>query len=226
VAKNIAQQREQDKETVQIIDEGASLAQLSRIFRKKPENIKARIIKVTPSGKRLQHPVWRIADVAPYLVTPAYSQEEFVRIMSAEDLPPALRSEYWSAMNQQRKFLLDGGDLLPASMVQGMIATILQDMRVALTLTKDNISRKFPGTTVEQRNAIDTGIRNIQEDFSARLAAAFDKQQGTVEAAFAATDGGSLPQIDFAGEAEDPEEYAVPEDEDGDEELQFDLEGL
>src|SRR5690606_11466534 len=94
-----------DDEGRSILYEGCSLGQLSTLFEINIRDVARRIRNVMPSGTRMGFSIWRIKDVAPYLVPASKDDvEETIRQMSPKDLPTALTKEYWAGQHARLKY--------------------------------------------------------------------------------------------------------------------------
>lgn len=183
-----------------IIFQGASVSDLSRIFKVDARTIGKAVLNVPPAGTRRGFPVYHIRDVAPFFVKPKVDVETFVRNMKLEDLPATLNKEIWAAKKAQLDFEAKQGELWPTDRVVFGYATIFRIVQMAFRLIPDDISdaMEFDDSTRKRLEKLfDAQLENIRESIIKAFQAAPDLSPGIV---------------DFDNEAEDP---AAPEAEPG-----------
>ncbi len=153
-----------DEESETILFNGASLAQISTIFAMDARDVKAKLQgNVEPNGERRGHLIYQLRDVAPYLVVPPYSMDEFIQKMTIADLPMILRKEYWAGMRSRQLFEREAAELWPTSEVVEMLSTLLKTLRLSLLMTRESVERETE-LTDRQRDIISTIITNALED--------------------------------------------------------------
>jgi len=122
--------------------DGCSKSQLGTLFGIDKRDIDEKIRDVPPSGERMGYPVWRIKDVAPYLVPAQGDFEAAIKKMSPKDLPALLQKEFWAAQHARLKFEEDQGDLWRTADVIERLSVIFKTLRMNLLLVNDQVERQ------------------------------------------------------------------------------------
>lgn len=131
-----------DDEGRSMLYEGCSKSQLGVIFGIDNRKVDEKIRNVPPSGERMGYPIWRIRDVAPFLVPAQGDFEEAIKKMSPADLPPALTKEFWSAQHARLKYEEDRGDLWRTADVVERMSTVFKKLRMNILLVTDQVERQ------------------------------------------------------------------------------------
>ena len=164
-----------DEETTAVVYQGASLIQLTGIFEMDMRDIKAKITGVVqPCGERRGHPIYKIKDVAPYLVQPPYDIDEFIQRMSVADLPTILRKEYWAGMRSRQLFEKEQAELWPTSQVVETVSTLLKTIRMSLLLAREAVERETE-LTERQRAIVTKIVDNALEEAHGTVIKQFSK---------------------------------------------------
>jgi hypothetical protein len=124
-----------------MIYDGCNVSQLAEMFKMDPRTIQKKIRALKPAGKRAGFPIWRIRDVAPYLVEPKGNIEEKIKTMNHRDLPPMLLKEFWAGQNARLKFEEEQGDLWRTDKVLEHYAQAFKTMRTEILLVADAVDR-------------------------------------------------------------------------------------
>lgn len=149
-----------DKETQEIVYEGANQTQLSRLFRVDKHRVKQRLLHVTPDGKRMGTPIWKVSTAAPYLVKPLFDVENYIRNMNHAELPPHLTKEFWAGQRAKLSLEEDQGERWLTADVMEAIAEILRLVRMSVMLIPDQLEKvttltpKQKGLVSEQTDAL------------------------------------------------------------------------
>jgi len=184
-AKTLIQRKNQlDADSQTMIYDGCNLTQLTKIFNMDRRTIEEKIRNVAPFDTRSGYPVWRIVDVAPHLVKPAYDVENYIKRMNPDDLPPALTREYWNAKKVRQDFLKSSGELWPTAQVIQCYGKLFQTLRMSWLLTRDAIERDMV-LSAAQREAMvrhmDGGLSAaaaaVEEEFKVSVAEAYESGQ-------------------------------------------------
>jgi hypothetical protein len=164
-----------DEDTTAVVYQGASLSQLAGIFEMNDRDIKAKITGVvTPCGERRGHPIYKIREVAPYLVPPPYDIDEFIQRMSIADLPTILRKEYWAGMRSRQLYEKEAAELWPTDKVVETVSTLLKTIRMSMLLAREAVERETD-LTPRQRDIVTRLIDNALEDAHASTVKQFTK---------------------------------------------------
>lgn len=169
-----------DDETIAIINQGASLVHLAEIFGKDSRDVRKKLVEgnVKPKGERRGHLVYAIKDAAPYLVTPAYSIDEFIERMSYADLPHLTRKEFWAGMRSRQLYEKEAAELWPTSDVVDTISELFKTLRMSLLLFRENVERETEMTD-RQRDIIVRLVDNAMEDLYAKTVSKFSQTKQT-----------------------------------------------
>lgn len=147
-----------DEESAAIMYEGATVRQLSILFKQDAKVVASKMISVVPSGTRKGASLYFIYDAAPRLVKPSYEIERIIKNMNHSDLPPMLSSAFWSAQKTRAAFEEMSGDLWRTTQVVGLIARLFNSVRMILLLMPDTIEREV-GLTDAQKTVFRRGIK-------------------------------------------------------------------
>lgn len=162
----------QDAETKAILFEGASLSQLSRLFGRDNRTTAAKLQGLAPIGMRAGSPIYSVKDAAPFLVPPAYDLDEFIRRMTAADLPTMLRKEFWAGMRSKQLYEKEAGELWPTDDVRNMLAELFKTLRMTLLLTRDSVARETELTKRQSEivvRIIDGCLRDLNANVKKRF---------------------------------------------------------
>ena len=136
---------EGDSEAISAIYEGMNRSQLKEMFGLPLDKINAACAKIPPCGERHGAPIWRVRDIAPYIVKVEIPDEkiaEHIRKMSASDLPMMLRSEFWKGEKIRLEVLEKAGDLWPTAKVVENVGELLKLVKMTVQLSTDAIERQ------------------------------------------------------------------------------------
>lgn len=161
-----------DDEGRSMLYDGCSKSQLGTLFGIDKRDIDEKIRDVPPSGERMGYPIWRIKDVAPYLVPPQGNFEEAIKKMSPKDLPPMLTKEFWQAQHSRLKFEEDQGDLWRTADVIEKLSVVFKTLRMNLLLVNDQVERQTQ-LTEKQRKIIQGLIDSTLNQLADSLINAF-----------------------------------------------------
>lgn len=136
-----------------LLFQGASISQLSRMFKMDNRTVKAKLFGLKPNGTRAGSPIFDVGEAARYLVKPIWSIEEYISRMTHMDLPMMLRKEFWAGMRSRQIYEKEAGDLWPTDKVQEHMAEVLKVIALSLRLTADTVERET-GLTEAQRQIV------------------------------------------------------------------------
>lgn len=133
-----------DMESQLIILQGASIEHLHRMFRMDKRTITARIVgQVAPCGTRGGHPIYNVAEVAPYLVKPQGDFEEAIKRMHHDDIPPLLHKNYWQGKQARLDYEVEVGLKVDIHEAAEVMALAFKAVRMALLLMPDALEREY-----------------------------------------------------------------------------------
>lgn len=164
-----------DEETAAALYEGLTLTQLARAFGMDGPDIQSKIKHVQPAGRRRGYAIYRIKDVAPYLVKPVGDISDYLKRMNPRDLPPLVAKEFWNGQNARLKFEKEEGDLWPIDQVMEYVGDLLKIVRMSALTAADAIHAK---TTLDekQRQFIDSRMRAMLEEIRVSAAQNFGER--------------------------------------------------
>lgn len=142
--------RSDDPETTAIIYEGATIRQLSIMFKMDPKVVTQKVASLIPVGRRRGTPIFSVPEAASRLVPPGYEIERAIKNMNHSDLPPMLQSAFWTSLEKRAKYEEMIGDLWRTARVVRLISVLFNSVRLILRLLPDTIEREA-GLTSEQK---------------------------------------------------------------------------
>lgn len=164
-----------DEGSTLVVHQGASLAQLAALFEMNQRDIKSKIAgAVQPCGERRGHPIYKIKDVAPYIVNPPYDIDEFIQRMTVADLPHVLRKEFWAGMRSRQLFEKEDAELWPTAEVVDTISSLLKTVRMSMLISREAVERETE-LTPRQRAIITRIIDNSLEEAHAAVTKQFKR---------------------------------------------------
>lgn len=170
-----------DEESTAVVYQGASINQLAGIFEMEQRDIKAKITgNVQPCGERRGHPIYKIKEVAPYLVSPPWDMDEFIQRMSVADLPTFLRKEYWAGMRSRQLYEKEAAELWPTGKVIETVSGLLKTLRMSLLLARESVERETE-LTPRQRDIIARIVDNSLEEAHASVIRQFSESESNSE---------------------------------------------
>lgn len=164
----VGRPRKEDAEvTSELLTSGAAtIAQLAQLFETDAKTLPKRMKMVQPVGTRKGNKVYSIRQAAQFIVTPGYEIEEYIRQMSAQELPPLMMKEFWNGQRARLEYEIKLGNHWPTEDVIEFIGELGQAMRMVYLLLADDVNRET-SLTDGQRKAIlrlaDAGIANMQK---------------------------------------------------------------
>jgi hypothetical protein len=159
-----------------MIYEGASITQLSRLFRLDKKGIPAKLRGVKPSGERAGYDIYNIAEVAPLLVKWEGDPTERIKRMNHMDLPPLLQKAFWDGQQARIRFEKEEGELWPTDQIAEFLGEFFQTVRLTWLTLPDEVERRSV-LTEEQRNSIRSYADRKLEELRVRLNDVFTRLQ-------------------------------------------------
>jgi hypothetical protein len=153
MAKTIAQQRQWDDDTKQMILEGCSISQLARLFKMDFQKVKRKIQPCQSCGERVGSPIYSVKEAARYLIEPIWPIDEYIARMNHADLPMLLRKEFWAGMRSKQLYEIAAGDLWQTDVVIEHLSDILKTVSLSLRLASDAVDREV-GLDHKQREIV------------------------------------------------------------------------
>lgn len=143
--------------------DGVSISVLAAIFGKDKRTVSQAIRDVPASDIRDGHPVYKIADVAPYLVNPIVNIEEYLANLNPKDLPPQLQKDFWAAQLARQKFEINKGELWSTDQVIQALAEVFKKLKTSALLFSDTVEARTE-LTERQRKVINELVDALLDD--------------------------------------------------------------
>ncbi|QEG09441.1 terminase small subunit [Proteus phage Saba] len=154
-----------DAETEAMIFDGVNITQIAKIFEMERRDVTPKIRDVAPCGERSGYPIYKLKEVAPYLVKPLYDVETYLRRMHPNELPKMLTKEFWNGLKARQDFELRDGELWPTEQVESVISEAFKQLRMSLLLVPDALEREST-LTDHQRGRITDMIDGALNDLA------------------------------------------------------------
>jgi hypothetical protein len=157
-----------------LIHEGANLSQLMKIFgMDKRDIVEAITGKVEPSGKRHKAALYKIKDVAPYLIVPPYSLDEFIeKMITAPKLPLMVRKEFWTAMRSRQQYEIAAAELWPTQDVVETLNEVFISVRQSMLISREIVERETELTSKQRKiitQLIDSCLERVYATITERF---------------------------------------------------------
>ena len=132
-----------DEESKAMLYKGLNLSELGVAFRMDHRVLTEKLTAngCQPSDTRNGFPTWKINDVAPYLVRPAYDIEAYIKRMNHADLPKQLTKEFWAGLKNKQDYELKAGQLWPTSKVIQEVGELMKLVKMQVLLMSDSVER-------------------------------------------------------------------------------------
>lgn len=146
-----------------VVEQGATIAELSVMFVMDTRDVRARLKEVPPSGRRDGVEYWRLRLASPYLMpideknAPVVSR---LLAMNSNSLPPVLRKEYWAGRKGELDVLAREGSLWDTKAVVDLASSTFKTIRISMMLLSDALERET-GLTEAQRTMINERIDSL-----------------------------------------------------------------
>lgn len=148
------------------------MSQIAQLFETDAKTLPQRMKGIIPAGRRNGYKVYNIREAASRLVEPGYEIEEFIKQMSAQELPPLLNKEFWNGQRARAAFEKEMGNLWPTEEVVALFAVLEQGVRQTMLLITDDIERE-EGLTTGQRKVFRRICDQAVTTFKEKLTEAF-----------------------------------------------------
>jgi hypothetical protein len=161
-----------------LIYKGATVGELSTIFKLDHRVVRSKLVDLKPSGSRGASDVYDLAAAARLLVRPFDDAEVVERIlrMNHTELPKMLSKEFWYAQTQKQKYELAAGDLWPTTQIVEMAGDAFKTLRLSLQLLPDTIDREAT-LSEKQRETVQRVIDSALNDMRERLINGFENRR-------------------------------------------------
>lgn len=146
----------------------ATIGQLCTIFGLTMKTVKKRIGPVKPSAKRGAQTFYRVKDVAPFLVKPAYNIEEYIRNMEPGELDKYFSKEFWAGMRSRQLFAKEAGDLWPTDKVVAVCGDAFKTISMQVRMLGDSLGAEVELSS-RQREILAKHIRSCMNGIHEEL---------------------------------------------------------
>lgn len=143
-----------DDESASALIHGLNITQLSKVLEMDKRDVTYKIEQagVKPVGMRLGVPIYKLKDVMPLVVKPAYDIEAYLMRMNPADLPKHLSKDFWAGQRARQEYQLREGQLWPTDKVISEVGELVKLVRMSALLTIDTVERQVELT--ERQRAI------------------------------------------------------------------------
>lgn len=167
-----------DRESESMIFDGVNITQIAKIWNMERRDVTPKIREVPPCGERGGYPIYKLNEVAPYLVKPLYDVETYIKRMHPNELPKMLSKEFWSGMKAKQDYELREGELWPTDQVEALMSESFKHLRMSLLLVTDSLEREST-LTDHQRTRITEMIDGALNEMAQTLVEAFGDRAKT-----------------------------------------------
>ncbi|QJI52969.1 putative small terminase subunit [Xanthomonas phage FoX4] len=166
----------QDAESEAMLYQGASITQLSTLFKMDNRDVKAKLEGLAPCGKRGNVVIYNIKEAAQKLVAPVITDyDEFIRKMTVAELPVMLRKEFWAGMRSRQLYEEQDGKLWKEEEVAEALSEIFKRLKMSILLIKDSVNREVE-LSEKQRAVVTRYIDKSLESLHASVTDHFTKR--------------------------------------------------
>ena len=155
-------------EEKQALYDGVSISTLATMFGKENRDVSYAIRSVKPNGMIDSRPVYRIKDVAGFLVDPVINVEEYLSKLNPKKLPPALQKDFWAAQQSKIKVELLRGEMWRTDEVTAVLSEVLKNLKQGILLFSDTVEARTD-ITEKQRVAINELADGLLNELHSRL---------------------------------------------------------
>lgn len=179
-----------DDDTAVALFHGLNITQMSKLFEMDKRDVSYKIEQagIKPTGMRQGIPIYKLKEVMPVVVKPAYDIEAYLRKMNPQDLPKHLSKEFWAGQRARQEFELREGNLWPTDKVVEHVGELVKLVRMAALLTVDTVERQVELT--EKQRAI---IKQSMDGMLLELNDLVNKKFGKKDV----SDAGDSVQVDW-----------------------------
>jgi hypothetical protein len=158
---------------------GCTPTELAKLFRMPLQTVRDSLKDVPPSGKRGARELWRVDQVAQYLIRDSENEaEQIERILKLKhtELPKQLSKEFWFAQTYKQKYDISAGNLWPTEEVIAKAGDAFKTMRLSLQLMADTVDRN-EALSEKQRQTILDLVDGTLNDMREKLIYAFKNRR-------------------------------------------------
>lgn len=126
-----------------ILEEGASISQLARIFQKDKRNVASAVKGLKPVGERMGFPIYKLSEAAGRLAIPDEARIiESIQRLKPHQLPVKLQKEFWDAARSRQRYLEDQKDLWRTNVILEALLQTFKTFRTSCHLLVDHVERQ------------------------------------------------------------------------------------
>ncbi len=165
-----------DDESRSIIYQGANISQLEALLGVDHRMITARLAKsgLKPLFKKGNISYYRVAEVAPHIIKPAFDVEEYIKRMDPRELPKILSKEFWAGMKSRQDYEERAGNLWPTERVVNEVGDLFKLIKMSVLLMADAVERTTE-LSDKQREIVKNLTHGMLEELSGRIQERFTK---------------------------------------------------
>lgn len=132
-----------EAETKSMLYNGASMAQLTALFKIDHRTLSAKIHGLEPCGTRSGFPIYQVSDVASRMGKLTEEQvDAAMKRLNHADLPKLLTKEYWNGLRARQAFQRDEGDLWSTAQIVERASEMVKALKMELDLMPDAVERQ------------------------------------------------------------------------------------
>lgn len=152
---------------IQLVIRGVTINWLAQAFNMDHRTVTIRLKECPPLKRKRGGSglLYDLATAAPYLVTPKFNVEEYIRTMKVEELPTRLQEGFWAAALKRQKWEENAGRLWRTEKVVKLFSEtflmVANDMRMWLDDMETVVT-----ISAEQRKALEDQISALQKKIS------------------------------------------------------------
>lgn len=154
--------------------QGASVTQMEVLLGIDGRRINAGITRagIKPCGERYGLPIYKVSEVAPHVIKPAFDVETYIKRMDPRDLPKVLSKEFWAAMKSRQDYEERAGNLWSTQKVISEVGELFKLIKMSLLLMLDGVERTTE-LTDRQRQLIKSLTHGTLEELAKKIETQF-----------------------------------------------------
>jgi hypothetical protein len=165
-----------DATTDAILYEGASIEQLSRLFKMDKRTVKAKVYGMKPVARRNGTDIYSVHEVAGKVWRPTEEEVDAAMLrLNPQDLPKMITKEYWAGRRARQAFEREEGDLWSTTEVVEKVGDLMKIIKLQTTLMCDGVERNTE-LSERQRKVITQLTRGMLADLEKAIVSNFTKR--------------------------------------------------
>lgn len=137
---------------------GMSISQLGKMFDLDRRTVSDRLKECKPSGSRSSHSIYKVSEVAEYLLQ-SYMGEGKVSEIGKRQRADR-EKDYWDAMLKKQKFEENSGDLWRTEKVVSIFADVFKTFRESIVMYLDTLEHEsgLEGEVIDKAKGVTDGL--------------------------------------------------------------------